>query len=1417
MTLRGYKGKLSARQAKTARRPRAAAVLLAAVMLLSFLPVSGARAEEGTGSVSGFPRPDANGDEIYDRAETPDTPAGNPAPLPDDADADEDATDGLTETGAHERPEEAPQAPGGPTKSSSNGSLKIDLSDDTGWATDAGYTMASVNGDGQAPYILSFTADADGLEYRITQQAETASLVRNIVVETGVETVITIAGISLETDDAGVPLLALQGTANVTLLLKGTNVLKQSADSNGNNAALYVPEGTAVTIDDSGGGDGVLDAAGGFIGAAIGGGRSGQAVGAITLAGGTVIAQGGRSAAGIGGGYHSIGGTITIGGGTVNATGGQGSPGIGAGEGGDDSVTVTIISGTVTATGGVCGAGIGGGWYGTNYISGTITISGGTVTATGGGDLMGEANAEGSNCGGAGIGGGYRGVGGTITITGGTVIAQGAGDGAGIGGGSRAGGDTTISGGKVTATGGRRAAGIGGGNGGAGGNIIISGSADVTAESPSGGAGIGGGSGGAGTGSVTIAGSAKVTAIGGEYAAGIGGGWCSVAYPGGGGTVNITGNADVTAIGGRNPGAAFAAGIGSGHYAGSPGAVLTIDATAKVKAYSQSGVRPAIHAESYSGGAYLVNAALEAGSVSASERTLSVSGGGEAEVFTLPAGYACFAYTTGGAARNDQITVNAGGIPSGRIFLDGSSSTQLLSANTAALTGVAITPFDAIDLSDAATWTGTGYTVSAEPRVLTFGTGASGQAYYIYQTGDSLIRNIAVATNVTGTMITINGIDLTSLSASPISLSGNAELTLTLEGDNSLTQGGVLAALNAPAGTTLTISGTGRLEAQGGTTAAGIGSSSGSAGGNITITGDTVVVAQGGSNGAGIGGASGRAGGTIRITGNANVTATGGLGGGKNTSGAGIGPGYADTVLFCNLTIDASATVRAYAYYSKTGAIQIGSAGGSYSGTGYFINASFGTANTGLPDSGGTRLDVYAEGSAVRTNTLILPEGYNAFAYTTGRITPQSDHILAYAAATGDILGSVLLNTNAQEIGPSVRNNDRSQVKLGSSPGTPSVSDVSHTGAAFTSIGHALREATFINRGFGFAYATIPDMSVAASVPAGLSTLPSATTPISVTLPENTLEANTRYYLSTWLVTSAGSYISGALRFATRPRITSAEAGPGADAAKALISARFYESMKNNADIAGVTVYWDTAAIDADNPDSVIAANSAALANGQFNNAGFDDFALAGLTPGTAYNILIVAENEDGRKDARPLIYSGSTTLTVSNSVTGEYADTTKTFTFTVTFMDADGTPLPEGTAFSCTGGAIEGATPPEDATLTLGENGEADFKLRHGQSLIIAGAAANGKVRITQTKAPLYDKVSFTDSENLEAVIESNDTGAVDMTENARTFAFVNARDDVPLTGLGAGDVGAALLLPGLALLLLTALYALRKRRRSR
>jgi len=150
--------------------------------------------------------------------------------------------------------------------------------------------------------------------------------------------------------------------------------------------------------------------------------------------------------------------------------------------------------------------------------------------------------------------------------------------------------------------------------------------------------------------------------------------------------------------------------------------------------------------------------------------------------------------------------------------------------------------------------------------------------------------------------------------------------------------------------------------------------------------------------------------------------------------------------------------------------------------------------------------------------------------------------------------------------------------------------------------------------------------------------------------------------------------------------------------------------------------------------------------------------------------------------------------LTISNEVTGAYANMDKAFTYTIYFQDSGGTALASGTQFTYTGGVIagSGATAPANGTLTLGSGGEATVTLTTGQTITIAGVATSAKVRVVQTTDTNYT-TSFKDSEDASPTTGA-DTGVCSMTAADRTFDFTNARSVVP-GGISTGSGGIALL----------------------
>ncbi|MBR1645705.1 MAG: hypothetical protein IJ685_02890, partial [Selenomonadaceae bacterium] len=148
-------------------------------------------------------------------------------------------------------------------------------------------------------------------------------------------------------------------------------------------------------------------------------------------------------------------------------------------------------------------------------------------------------------------------------------------------------------------------------------------------------------------------------------------------------------------------------------------------------------------------------------------------------------------------------------------------------------------------------------------------------------TGNPVNHKISIADGAT---VTLRNVNITSNNSAGIICEGSA--TIILEGDNTLNGSTGCAGIQAGGtGTTLTITGTGKLTVKGGPYGAGIGSGQNGTCGNITISGGTIT-ATGGKFGAGIG--SGQKGtcGNITIENTVTkVTAT--KGSNANTIGAG--------------------------------------------------------------------------------------------------------------------------------------------------------------------------------------------------------------------------------------------------------------------------------------------------------------------------------------------------------------------------------------------------------------------------------------------------------------------------------------------------------------------------------------------------
>lgn len=339
---------------------------------------------------------------------------------------------------------------------------------------------------------------------------------------------------------------------HVALTLVGNNVLKGSGLNAGIELVGQENWPSTLVVD----GSGTLTAQGGQKAAGIG--SSFQVISnpyyRVTFNGGTILATGGQNAAGIGGGMNNTGGEIIINGGNVTAQGGAYGAGIGGGFQHMNNTYFKLIApmliqingGKVSATGGRLGAGIGTGY--SQMKASNIDDNKGymIIEINGNADVTATAEYWAAGIGQGGIS--YYGfpegeepsspwIIKEINITGGTVKATGNTFGAGIGSVAN---NTVeaihISGGNITSVGGINGAGIGSGYLGYAGNINITGGRidastviDIAKEEGYA-AGIGSGAFGE-VESIMIGGNADVTAKAGLWSAGIGRGFYTAENP----------------------------------------------------------------------------------------------------------------------------------------------------------------------------------------------------------------------------------------------------------------------------------------------------------------------------------------------------------------------------------------------------------------------------------------------------------------------------------------------------------------------------------------------------------------------------------------------------------------------------------------------------------------------------------------------------------------------------------------------------------------------------------------------------------------------------------------------------------------------------------------------------------------------
>ena len=224
---------------------------------------------------------------------------------------------------------------------------------------------------------------------------------------------VTLDNVNINTSETGGAAVSVTGKGDTNIELDGNNTLTSGYYHAGLEHNKTDDSGTLTITDNNN--DGKLTANGGYKGAGIGGGNSGN--GTVNISGGTITkASGGYYGAGIGGGSSGLGnvsieGNVTI----KNAQGGVGAAGIGggargtsdaAGNGNKISIKSTAAgSPNITAKGGKAsddglsgGAAIGSGSVvaGATEVKSDITIEGKvTINATGGGNVAIGDNIDG--------------------------------------------------------------------------------------------------------------------------------------------------------------------------------------------------------------------------------------------------------------------------------------------------------------------------------------------------------------------------------------------------------------------------------------------------------------------------------------------------------------------------------------------------------------------------------------------------------------------------------------------------------------------------------------------------------------------------------------------------------------------------------------------------------------------------------------------------------------------------------------------------------------------------------------------------------------------------------------------------------------------------------------------------------------
>jgi len=599
-------------------------------------------------------------------------------------------------------------------------------------------------------------------------------------------------------------------------------------------------------------------------------------------------------------------------------------------------------------------------------------------------------------------------------------------------------------------------------------------------------------------------------------------------------------------------------------------------------------------------------------------------------------------------------------------------------------------------------------------------------------------------------------------------------------------------AVSATVGVTITIN-DGTVTATSINTCAAIGTGQGYSGGEITITGGTVnaTAGYGGmGSGAGIGGGSSGNVGTITISGGTiSATGDGVSSGGAAGIGAGRSASSSGTITITGGTVTAkggNTTSPGIGSYSKT--VSLGTV--IFTGGSIYPTDSAGTVSVyPSPTNGSTNGD-----DPVGMLTLTSLAGQAFTINTAGSLGPYTYKGVAHTAAAYPWLTYPGVSTDAATV-----NTTAASVTAPSTVNSAASSTATLNGTYYLNNTYGVTSAYF-EWGTSTSYGTTIDMT------SSVNTSTTTTGVYPVSSPALTgLTPGTTYHYRFVIVTNGVTVPGADMTFtsALAPSVDVTHDYPGGTTATlegiyALNGGTFVSGKFEISDNGGST--WST-------PTGGTLTGSITTPT----------VTLTGLTPGTTYHYRLTVTNSEGATTTvmQELTVSAKT-VTISNEVTGAYANMDKAFTYTIYFQDSGGTAL-TGT-FNYTGGVLTGssATAPSGGTLTLGSGGEATVTLTTGQTITIAGVATSAKVRVVQTTDANYT-TSFKDSLDASST-NGADTGMRNMTAADRTFDFTNTRSVVP-GGISTGS-GGIVLLSLMALLALAAgltITAVHRRTRAR